>query len=91
MSGTATLEIISDTKAYAVRGESRLLITGGSARYIIGVYRHCLAHENTGATDAALFLWGVNSGMEHQAHINAQSIIEDFRLRYGNPPAEAPE
>lgn len=76
-----TLEIISDTEAYAVRGEARLLITGGNARYIIAVYRHCLAHEGTGATDAALFLWGVIAGMEHQTLQHAQGTIESLRLR----------
>jgi hypothetical protein len=81
MSHQTTLEIISDTEAYAVRGEARLLISGGNARYIIASYRHCLTHEGTGAMDAAHFLWGVIAGMQHQTLHLAQGTIERLRLR----------
>lgn len=81
MSDQPTLEIASDTEAEVVRGSARLKLTGGNARYIIGVYRHCLAHKGTGATDAALFLWGVIAGMEHQGLIHAHNTLEALSRR----------
>lgn len=89
MSKLPELEIISDTEAAIVRGEARMPLSGGTAASIIAIWRHCRAHERTGETDAALFLWGLLSGLEHAAALELERIsdrLEQRRHEQGAPP-----
>jgi hypothetical protein len=71
-----TLEIISDTEADLVKGKSRYKLTGGHAASVIWAYRHCLEHPGTGERDAALYLWGLTSGLRHAAMVYAEDTLK---------------
>jgi hypothetical protein len=72
----ATLEIVSDTEAYIVRGTARYQLAGGMAGWIIAVYRHQLTH---GEVAADTFLLGVVSGMQHMTMVRSEEILEEVK------------
>ena len=76
MADNPTLEIISDTEADIVKGSVRWKLMGGLASVIITNYRHCLTHAETGANDAAFYLWGLTNGLHHAYTIQAEHAIE---------------
>lgn len=72
---------MGDDRAIIIKGSARFVLEGGLAPEIIAGYRHCLAHENTGRTDAALFLWGVITGLGHANAASLERTLAEIEKR----------